>query len=667
MKLLSPVLNTLLTAVSHRFRLFRFRSDSCLFGLAIIAAIPGQAQEKLNRAEAFSRYFETPFVQISPDGKKLASAVGNPLFNRLVILDAGKIEPIALKTSVRNVESAMWHDERTLLVVARDMMDVRQLYRLDLDTDSVTSLTNFQVNSSREAKELTILPVPARNGDELYAWSTGYDELARLYRVDVRTGTSELIFSFNHPNDKAFPIGGGNYINEEWDGDTYWLRRYHAGKNKPEDLAKFHASDARQVRAFGLGANQKSVYLTAHKDGMQGVHSFDVDAGTIGPLLLGDSRYDIAAIPMVLPQTGEIIGITYDRDLPAAHYFDEPIRTIMAGVARYKKDQFCTVTDASRARAKLIIFCRAANLPGEYYIFDSARNTLDGIYSQAEWLLDMDLSPVRPISYKARDGLTIEGYLTTPRRGRAAKPLIVMPHGGPDVRDTWHYHPWVQYFASLGYTVLQPNYRMSTGYGHAFHTKGWKEVGYAIQDDIFDGIAWAQSQGYGRDGNVCIVGASFGAYASMRAATTQPAMFKCVIAAAGFYDIHTLLKADAKRSFYPLMKQLYGDPVADEARLHAASALAAVDRLTAPVLVVHGEWDKRVSVKEARALVARLSERKKPHEVLIRNDEGHSFHKASTRRLLFETMGAFLQRHLPGDTARAEEAGGGSSGAVAQQ
>lgn len=639
---------TAAAAASARFIKKNLACKLCtLLGLAIVTGVPSHAQETLNLPAAFARHFETPFVSISPNGKQLASTHGNAVDNRLVVLDADKLEPMPMKASLKNVESALWHDDNTLLVVGRDLMDVRQLYRVSLDADSVTQLTRYRQGLGWEAVDLTILPVAVRKTDEIYLWTSRYGDGGGLYRINVVSGQSTHVFSFNHPMDQAFPLGQGNYLNEEWNGDEYALVLHKDGVTKPERLFSGKTGDGVEMRLLALARDQKSVYVTAMKNGMRGLYQFDLATRELGPLLHGDARYDIDGAPMVLPQSGDLVGITYDRDLPAAHYVDKPIGAIMARLAQYKKQQFCTLEDASSDRTKLVVLCRSDTVPGEYFIFNTARNSFDGIYSKSEWLMDLELNPMRPISYQARDGLTIEGYLTVPKTPPAGKPLIVMPHGGPHVRDTWGYKPWAQYFASLGYAVLQPNYRMSTGYGQSFHAKGWRQVGYAIQDDIADGIAWAQAQGYGRDGNMCIVGASFGAYAALRAATTTPTLFKCVIAAAGFYDIQSLLAADAQRPFYGIMKQLYGDPKVDGARHRAASALAAVERLTAPVLVIHGERDPRVSVKEARALITRLAELKKTHEVLIRNDEGHSFHKNSSRRALFETMGSFLARHLP--------------------
>jgi dipeptidyl aminopeptidase/acylaminoacyl peptidase len=261
-------------------------------------------------------------------------------------------------------------------------------------------------------------------------------------------------------------------------------------------------------------------------------------------------------------------------------------------------------------------------------------------------MVEDELSKMRPIAYTARDGVPIQGYFTEPQRVAPGKPLIVYPHGGPTTRDRWTFDPWVQYFASLGYAVIQPNYRMSTGYGAIFFRKGLRETGYKIQDDIVDALKWAQAQGYGTGGNVCIVGGSYGAYAAMRAATSDPETFRCVIAIAGFYDVRRLLQDDAKKPFYPLMKYIYGDPSVDDARLAGASTLNNVERLTAPVLVVHGEFDERIPVTHATELIAQLTAHHKVHEVMILPDEGHSIYKSSNRRRVMETRGAFLRRYL---------------------
>ena len=131
---------------------------------------------------------------------------------------------------------------------------------------------------------------------------------------------------------------------------------------------------------------------------------------------------------------------------------------------------------------------------GVRYLYDATSKTLNKLAEIAPWLHEGDLAEMKPITYQARDGLTIHGYLTLPKGGGKNLPLIVNPHGGPWARDAWGYNPEVQFLANRGYAVLQMNFRGSTGYGRAFWEAGFKQWGKKMQDDVTDGVGFAIAQ-----------------------------------------------------------------------------------------------------------------------------------------------------------------------------
>src|SRR5213075_1501961 len=148
---------------------------------------------------------------------------------------------------------------------------------------------------------------------------------------------------------------------------------------------------------------------------------------------------------------------------------------------------------------------------------------------------------MRPIEYKARDGLTIHGYLTLPPESPGKNlPMIVMPHGGPNVRDTWDFDSSVQFLANRGYAVLRMNFRGSTGYGLKFLRAGFKEWGGKMQDDITDGVKWAISEGIADKNRMAIFGASYGGYAALMGLITTAELFKSGINYVGVTDVKAL-------------------------------------------------------------------------------------------------------------------------------
>jgi dipeptidyl aminopeptidase/acylaminoacyl peptidase len=254
------------------------------------------------------------------------------------------------------------------------------------------------------------------------------------------------------------------------------------------------------------------------------------------------------------------------------------------------------------------------------------------------------LSPVSTVEYKARDGTAIEAVLTMPR-GRPTKglPLIVMPHGGPGARDSEEFDWWAQYLAELGYAVIQPNYRGSTGYGKAFHDLGKGEWGLKMQDDLIDAISWAAAQGIADPKRVCIVGASYGGYAAMRGAQRDGGHYRCAVAYAGISDLGAMLRYDRNllgRGVVDYWKKQAPDFTAVSPKFHAAE-------FGAPILIAHGVEDKRVPVKQSRMLVGELQKAGKPFEYLEQKLGDHHFSRSEDRIEFLKAMKAFLEKYNP--------------------
>ena len=138
---------------------------------------------------------------------------------------------------------------------------------------------------------------------------------------------------------------------------------------------------------------------------------------------------------------------------------------------------------------------------------------LSYLWDRSPWIDRTKLATNTPIKFTARDGMVMNGYLTTPINSSGKNlPMVVHPHGGPNARDYWRYDPYVQHLASLGYAVLQINFRGSTGYGAKHYISANKQFGLTMQDDITDGVEWAISKGIANKDNIAIYGGSYGGF-----------------------------------------------------------------------------------------------------------------------------------------------------------
>ncbi len=261
---------------------------------------------------------------------------------------------------------------------------------------------------------------------------------------------------------------------------------------------------------------------------------------------------------------------------------------------------------------------------------------------------------MRPVTITSRDGLALHSYLTLPLDAEPrGLPTVLFVHGGPWARDAWGYDPQAQFLANRGYAVLQVNYRGSTGFGKAFTHAAEHEFAGRMHDDLIDAVEWVVGEGIADRDRVAIYGGSYGGYAALVGATFTPDVFAAAISLVGPSSLVTLV-----RSFPPYWRPLLastwfryvGDPddPAQVADLQARSPLNFVDRITAPLLVIQGANDPRVTKAESDQIVAALRERGVEVEYLVKDDEGHGFVKPENRMDAYRTIERFLARHLGG-------------------
>jgi dienelactone hydrolase len=314
---------------------------------------------------------------------------------------------------------------------------------------------------------------------------------------------------------------------------------------------------------------------------------------------------------------------------------------------------FLELTSITRDRRLAVLRVETSRNPGTLHLIDVERRTITQMLASRRWLDPEELAPVEPVSFEARDGVRLHGFLTRPNDARAdlPVPLVVMPHGGPHfVRDDGRFDEPVQLLAHHGYAVLQVNFRGSGGYGRRFQEAGYGEWGGRVLDDIEDGVRWAVTAGHADPNRVCAVGFSFGAYAAAMGAVRYPDRYRCVVGVAGVYDLELL--RDDVRTGQPAVDAFLDVVVgADHDRVAAASPAHQAGRLRAPVLLIHGTEDLRAPVEQARrmraALAATSDAADRPEtDYLEIAREGHGFYALENRVLGYERMLAFLETHL---------------------
>lgn len=375
---------------------------------------------------------------------------------------------------------------------------------------------------------------------------------------------------------------------------------------------------------------------------------FDFD----NKLLFASSNIDRdkAAIVRVDPASGKEESVIFEHP-----------EVDVSGLAWSRKRKVCTEVQFVTAKRQREIFDAEMatiyadlqrQLPG-YEIDLQSHNrdedkTLTKLAEIAPWLHEGDLAEMKPITYQARDGLTIHGYLTLPKGGGKNLPLIVNPHGGPWARDAWGYNPEVQFLANRGYAVLQMNFRGSTGYGRAFWEAGFKQWGRKMQEDVTDGVSCAIAQGIADPKRICIYGVSYGGYCALAGLAFTPDLYACGVDYVGVSNLFTFLTT-IPPYWKPMLDMFYemvGNPRTDKELLAETSPVMHADKIRAPLLIAQGAQDPRVNINESDQMVAALKKHGIAVEYLVKEHEGHGFANEENRFEFYEAMESFLEKHL---------------------
>ena len=353
------------------------------------------------------------------------------------------------------------------------------------------------------------------------------------------------------------------------------------------------------------------------------------------------------------PETDELLATVYVGDRPRIYPHDEDFAAELEFLRDSLPEGEIGLPSQTRdGRLALVSISRDVD-PGTVFLFDREAGTVEELYRSRPELPVEHMAPMQPIRYTARDGLEIPAYLTLPEGVPAENlPVVALIHGGPWARDSWGYRSQVQFLANRGYAVLQPNFRGSAGFGKAFLNAGNNEWGDAMQDDITDGVRHLVDEGIADPDRVCIMGGSYGGYATLAGMVFTPKLYACGVNIVGPSNLITLINSIPP--YWGPIRELFvnrmGDPDTEEgrARLERQSPINHVEAIKRPLLVIHGANDPRVKQAEADQIVVAMREAGLPVEYIVAPDEGHGFRGRENRLAMFARTEQFLAQHLDG-------------------
>ncbi len=618
-------------------------------------------------AEFFSRPPKLRSPAFSPDGERFAAVQEVDGRMNLVAADM-KARKLTRVTSFKSVDVAsyQWISNTRIVFGVYDA-------KLGLTEQRGGGL--FAVNfDGSEPKELspTAKDCQARNQlcrqtnyysriwgseDEILATANDRDiETEDLVRLNTRTGRKTLLTEDNPGKvvewfvDQNLVPRAALSFDDRTREATFWFR--DDAKTNWRRIGTFKEY-APQFRPVGFDADG-ALYVASDLDADKAaLHVFDPKTGRPGEKVAQHPLVDIGSGLIRRAQGRAVVGLAIDADKPEQVWFDAAYAKAQKLADATLPGKVNTLTPLDNG--KVVVTSRSERDPGTYYLLDPDKRTLEEMLRVMDWLKPEQLSRTEVIRYKARDGLEIPAYLTLPA-GRTARglPLVAWIHGGPWARDHWGYDHDVQFLASRGYAVLQPNFRGSTGFGRKHLSSSFKQWGQAMQDDITDGVRHLVAQGIVDEKRVCIGGGSYGGYATLMGLVKDPKQYRCGISVVGVSDLLWMYELGYSdfASFRPESADAHlsvtmGDEKADRAMLEQYSPRRHADKIEAPVLFVHGADDRRVPIKHAEGMRDALKAAGKPYEWVVYSGEGHGFMKPENRLDYYNRMEAFLAKHNP--------------------
>ena len=471
-------------------------------------------------------------------------------------------------------------------------------------------------------------------------------------RVDTRTLSSKTVeppranaieyISDGRGQVRIMGIGSVDHVSGYDTGRVNYQYRRKGDKDwKP--LSTYHSLSDEGFNPYAVDPDLDVVYGMKRHDGRFALFSRPLDGSGAEKLVYGHPQVDVDGLVRI-GRGGRVVGTTFATDKREAVYFDKGLEAMAASLNKALPGlPLIRFVGASADESKLLLWAGSDTDPGRYYLFDKGAKRLNELMLSRPQLENVPLAPMKPITYRAADGTMVPGYLTLPP-GKEARglPGIVMPHGGPGSRDEWGFDWLVQYFASRGYAVLQPNFRGSAGYGQAWFQKNGFQSWKTAVGDVNDAGRWLVKEGIADPSKLGIFGWSYGGYAALQSGVLDPNLFKAVVAVAPVTDLSLLVEETRRWSHH----RIVADMIGTGPHVREGSPADNAGKIQAPVLMFHGDFDRNVGVAHARRMQDKLKAANARSELVVYPGLDHYLDDSTARTDMLRRSDAFLRAAL---------------------
>lgn len=613
--------------------------------MAIHACPAFAALPPLLPMEDFFRNPDTAAFSISPDGTRLAFA--RPWEHRMNVYVreiATGVEKRITSATERDIAGFFWKGNDRIVYVQDSGGDENfHVYITDIKGGEARDLTPFEKVKAGILDDLEDDPKHM-----LLEMNNRNPEIFDVYRCDIDTGELELLAE-----------NPGNITG--WMTDHDGKLRAAAQTDGVNTSILYRTTEADEFRVL-ITTNFKETFtpvMFAYDNKLMyvesnlsrdktAIYTFDPEKNETLDLIFEHPEVDVGGI-LHSKKRKVITGFVYLTDRRHYKFVDSDREELQKSLEAFFPNYEVSVADIDDDERRVIVRTYSDRTRGTYYLYDRQDNSMSKLADLSTWLKEENMAPMKPITYTARDGLTIHGYITLPVGVNEENlPLVVIPHGGPSARDTWGFDSEAQFLANRGIAVLQVNYRGSVGYGKAFWQAGFKQWGRKMQDDVTDGVLWAVEHGLADRNRLAIYGGSYGGYAALAGATFTPELYACAVSYVGPSNIFTLLESIPPywKPFIEMEYEEIGDPSKDRELLEKVSPVFHAEKIKIPLFVAQGANDPRVNKAESDQIVEAVRKAGKEVVYMVKDNEGHGFHNEENRFDFYRTLEEFFRKYL---------------------
>jgi dipeptidyl aminopeptidase/acylaminoacyl peptidase len=648
-------------------------------GLAIAVATAAAAAAP-PPIEAFFQKPTAYQVTLSPDGRAVAMLVNNKdQRTRLAVVDLDTFTASVVGASTnRDVTDATWVNDMRLVfslsyeliragvaetgpglfAVNRDGTNFRWLVRTTPPAWGVMPADRAGTQLHSETYLVATLAAAAGTSPSADVFVARPEEVSRekldyfqLRRLDTQTGRFVEIDAPRRSYDWLFDDQGrirAAFTKGQGRG-ALWLRQPD-GQLKQVD--EFDGLEGGVTTPLWVGPDQR-LYGVATPNNTKAVFELDSSTGKpVGTALASNPGFDVE--PTFIANDRKLLGIRYTVDAEVTQWLDADMQALQQRIDKLLPSTANRLSVATHGDSPwVLVQARADVQPTVSYAFNRSTGKFAQLSTALPGIDAKQMAQTDFVRVPARDGLPLPVYITLPQGTPPANkwPMVVLVHGGPWVRGAnWVFDAEVQFLASRGYAVLQPEFRGSTGFGRKHFEASFKQWGRAMQDDLADATRWAITQGHADPQRICIAGASYGGYAALMGLVRDPDLYRCGINWVGVTDPQLLfssvwsdIRGEAKK--YSLNRMI-GDPETDAALLKSVSPLANAARIKRPLLMAYGAWDARVPLVHGERLRDALRPHNSAVEWVVYDKEGHGWDKPETRFNFWGRVERFLAQHI---------------------